>query len=263
MRLMIILLAMLCSPAAADRMRIAITTSFSNSGLADRLMPAITEDTGIDIELVIVGTGQALRLGAAGDVDAVLVHAPSAEAAFVAQGHSPHRREIMFNDFVLIGPQDDPAQIANAPDAATALRRIADAQARFVSRGDDSGTHKRELALWEKAGIEPVGTWYKSVGQGMGASLNIARAVGAYLMADRGSWLNFAAKADQRVLFAGDPMLINQYAYMPISADKGDHIQFDLALRVESWLVSDRAKELINSYKIDGTQLFTFNARPE
>lgn len=240
----------------------AVTTSFANSGLVDRLLPAITEDTGIAVDLVIVGTGQALRLGAAGDVDAVLVHARSAEDDFIAQGHSPHRREIMFNDFIIIGPSNDPAGIRDAPNASIALQRIAQAKAPFISRGDDSGTHKREVALWRTAQTTPSGQWYRSVGQGMGASLNIANAMGAYILADRGSWLNFKSKGDQTMLFQGDPALMNQYAFLPISPDKGAHIRFDLAIRVENWLVSDRARELINSYQIDGTRLFTFNARP-
>ncbi|MEO1638126.1 MAG: substrate-binding domain-containing protein [Pseudomonadota bacterium] len=246
--------------AQAETLRMAVTTSFHNSGLADVLLPAIEEDTGLTVQLLIVGTGQALRLGEAGDVDAILVHAKAAEEAFVADGHGTHRREIMFNDFVIVGPAGDPADVIAAKAAKEALSNIAIAQARFVSRGDDSGTHKREMALWSDAGIEPGGEWYRSVGAGMGAALNSAAAMDAYILADRASWLNFGNKAGLALLFSGDPALFNQYSYIPVSPARHPHVSADATTRLEDWLMSDRAAELINSYEIAGEQLFTLNA---
>lgn len=246
--------------ASAETMRLAVTTSFENSGLADILLPQIAADTGIDIELIVVGTGQALRLGEAGDVDAVLVHSKAAEEAFVAAGNATHRREIMYNDFVIIGPGDDPAGIAQAGDATEALARIATAQAPFVSRGDDSGTHKAELALWNAAGIPTEGDWYRPVGAGMGAALNTAVGMGAYVLSDRASWLKFGNKDGMSILFEGDPAMFNQYAYLPVNPARYDHIKAGAAARLEDWLVSERAEVLINGYRVADEQLFTFNA---
>ncbi|SEM97192.1 substrate-binding domain-containing protein [Palleronia pelagia] len=259
-----ILLAVWAGVAVAqDRtMRMAVTTSFENSGLADVLLPAIAEDTGIEVQLLVVGTGQAIRLGEAGDVDAVLVHSRPAEEAFVAAGHAPYRREIMYNDFVLIGPEADPAAIADTGTAAEALAAIASTGAPFVSRGDDSGTHKAELALWDAADVAPRGDWYRPVGAGMGAALNTAAGMDAYILADRASWLNFANKGDLALLFSGDPVLFNQYAYLPVSQDEHPDVRADLAAELEDWLVSDTAAELIDGYRVAGEQLFTFNASP-
>lgn len=256
-----VLAAVTTTAALAEEMKLAVTTSFHNSGLSDILLPQIKADTGIEVQLLVVGTGQAIRLGEAGDVDAILVHSRKAEEAFLAGGFGTHRREIMYNDFVLIGPSDDPAGIKGADTAAAALVAIADAQADFVSRGDDSGTHKKELSLWSSAGVAPEGDWYKAVGAGMGASLNTAAGMGAYIMSDRASWLNFANKADQALLFAGDPVLFNQYAFLPVNPEKHPHVKAGLAEKLEAWLVSDTAKELINSYTINGETLFTFNAK--
>ncbi len=248
----------------ADEIRVAVTTSFDNSGLSAVLLPEIKADLDLDVQLIVVGTGQALRLGAAGDVDAILVHSRSAEEAFLAAGNGTHRREIMYNDFVLIGPGDDPAAIGSAETAAEALSIIARASAPFVSRGDDSGTHKKEQSLWKAAGIDAAGRhadWYRSAGASMGGTLNTASAMNAYVMSDRASWLNFGNKGDLELLFAGDAVLFNQYAYLPVNPEKHVHVKADLAMRLEGWLVSDRAKALINGYKIDGETLFVFNAR--
>ena len=263
-RLAIIVTALIwASTGLAQDFRLAVTTSFHNSGLSDVLLPHIKADLGLDVQLLVVGTGQALRLGAGGDVDAVLVHSRSAEEAFVEQGFATHRREIMYNDFVLIGPRADPAAIARADTAAGALQKIAAAQAMFVSRGDDSGTHRRELALWDGAGLDPetFARWYRSIGSGMGASLNTASGMGAYLLSDRASWLNFGNKGDLALLFAGDPMLFNQYSFLPINAEKHPHVNFDLAMKLEAWLTSDRARSLIDAYEINGEKLFVFNAK--
>ncbi|SLN20487.1 PBP superfamily domain protein [Roseovarius albus] len=255
-----ILAISLGTAAWAEDMKLAVTTSFHNSGLAEVLLPEIAKDTGIEVQLLVVGTGQALRLGAAGDVDAILVHAKAAEEQFVKDGNAPHRTEIMYNDFVIIGPADDPARIGSVQTAAEALQKIATIQAGFVSRGDDSGTHKKELSLWQAAGVTAEGAWYKAVGAGMGAALNTASGLNAYILSDRASWLNFGNKGDLELLFAGDPVLFNQYAYLPVSAEKHGHVKAELAAQVETWLTSDRAKELIDGYRLEGEQLFTFNA---
>lgn len=251
--------------SAADDMRLAVTTSFDSSGLADVLLPAIKEDIDLNVQLLVVGTGQALRLGEAGDVDAVLVHSKAAEDAFVTAGHGTHRREIMYNDFVLVGPATDPAGIAGAVSAADALQRIEDAQSHFVSRGDDSGTHKAELAVWTQAGFDvgAFGNWYRSVGAGMGQALNTAAAMDAYVLSDRASWLNFANKAELALLNSGDPVLFNQYAYLPVAPDKNENVRNDLAMALETWLTGPRAEALINGYAINGETLFVFNAQSE
>ena len=259
----ILLLTWFGTAAMADDLKLAVTTSFENSGLADVLLPAINADTGINVQLIVVGTGQALRLGQAGDVDAILVHAQQAELAFIAAGHATHRTEIMYNDFVLIGPSDDPATIQeDAETAASALARIADEQAPYVSRGDDSGTHKAEQAIWRAAMLDPAafGSWYKETGSGMGASLNTAAGLNAYILADRASWLNFANKADLTLLFSGDPALFNQYAYLPVNPANHPHTNASAAATLERWLTSAAARELIDGYTLDGQQLFTFNA---
>ncbi len=262
-RLFIVLLAMFGNALYADTMRLAVTTSFHNSGLSDVLLPAIKADTGLEVQLLVVGTGQALRLGEAGDVDAILVHSKAAEDAFVAQGYGTHRREIMYNDFVVVGPVADGAVLKDAHTAIDAVQRIENAQAAFVSRGDDSGTHKKEIALWTSAGLDPTdfGSWYKSVGAGMGASLNTAAGMGAYILSDRASWLNFGNRYGMALLFAGDPVLFNQYAYLPVNPDRHAHVNTDAAKMLEAWLTSAPAAILINGYKIDGEPLFVFNAK--
>ncbi|MGH1412543.1 MAG: substrate-binding domain-containing protein [Pelagimonas sp.] len=248
---------------ADDVIKMAVTTSFNNSGLADVLLPEIQKDLGLELQLLVVGTGQALKLGRAGDVDAILVHSRKAEDAFLAEGYGTHRREIMYNDFVFIGPKDDPAVIKGVPTAVNALQNIAEVSALFVSRGDDSGTHKKELSLWGSAELnaDEFGAWYRAVGAGMGASLNTAAGMGAYIMSDRASWLNFGNKGDLELLYSGDPVLFNQYAYLPVNPEKHGHVKADLAAKVEGWLVSDKAENLINTYKINGETLFVFNAK--
>jgi len=250
------------APLQADMMRMAVTTSFHNSGLSDVLLPAIKADTGLEVQLLVVGTGQALRLGEAGDVDAILVHSKAAEEAFVQAGYGTHRREIMYNDFVFVGPASDGADIAAAEDAAGAMRRIAAIEAEFVSRGDDSGTHQKELSLWADAGLDPseFGGWYKAVGAGMGASLNTASGLEAYILADRASWLNFGNKDGLTLLFSGDPVLFNQYAYIPVNPARHGHVESDAAAALEAWLTSEAAQVLIDGYTIDGEALFVFNA---
>ena len=255
-------MCLLSAGAQAEGLRLAVTTSFHNSGLSEVVLPAFEADTGLEVQMVIVGTGQALRLGRAGDVDAVLVHSRPAEEAFVAEGHGTHRREIMYNDFVLLGPQGDEAGIGQSATALDALTRIARAKSAFVSRGDDSGTHKAELALWAQADITPEGAWYRQVGAGMGAALNTASGLNAYVLSDRASWLNFANKGDLALLFAGDPVLFNQYALVPVNPARHGHVAAKAVGRFEEWLTSPRAQALIDGYRIEGEQVFTFNAAP-
>ncbi|MEF3046472.1 substrate-binding domain-containing protein [Pseudotabrizicola sp. L79] len=249
--------------AHAEELKLSVTTSFANSGLAEILLPEIEKDTGITVQLLIVGTGQALALGAAGDVDAVLVHSRPAEDKWLAEGNGTHRREIMYNDFVVVGPAADPAGTKDSGSAVAAFKAIETAQSTFVSRGDDSGTHKMELALWDQAGVTAGGDWYKAVGQGMGAALNTAAGMNAYILADRASWLNFANKADLAITYEGDPALFNQYAYLPVNPAKHPHVKAEAAAQLEDWLTSDRAKALIEGYQIAGQQLFVFNAQPK
>lgn len=247
----------------AETMKLAVTTSFENSGLAEVLLPEIATDLGIEVQVLVVGTGQALRLGQAGDVDAILVHSRVSEEAFVANGFGTHRREVMYNDFVLIGPKNDNAAISAANSAADAVQKIARAMAIYVSRGDDSGTHKAELKIWDTAALNPTnfGSWYRAVGAGMGAALNTASAMNAYILSDRASWLNFKNKSDLALLYSGDPALFNQYAYLPVNPAKHATARYDLAMKLERWLVSEKAENLINSYTINGETLFVFNAQ--
>ena len=263
MRILLLISAMFGAQcASAETIRLAVTTSFENSGLADVLLPAIKEDIDLEVQLLVVGTGQAIRLGMAGDVDAILVHSKAAEEAFVAEGHGTHRREIMYNDFVLLGPKGDVAEVRGATLAADAFNGIAEAEASFVSRGDDSGTHLAELKIWESAGlgVDGFGPWYHSVGAGMGAALNTAAGLDAYIMPDRASWLNFGNRGGLVLLFEGDPVLFNQYTFIPVTPAKSEMVRYDLAMQLEDWLTSPRAADLINGYQINGEALFVFNA---
>ena len=241
----------------------AVTTSFENSGLSEVLLPEIKKDLDLDVQLIVVGTGQALKLGRAGDVDAILVHSRVAEEKFVNEEYATHRREIMYNDFVLIGPASDPASVAGSANVADALSAIAASRSKFVSRGDDSGTHRAEIARWKSADMDPSGfdaDWYRAVGAGMGAALNAASGMNAYILSDRASWLKFKNKRDLKLLFSGDPVLFNQYAYLAINPAKHPHVKSGSAQVLEEWLVSEKAQNLIAAYTINGQTLFTPNA---
>lgn len=262
-KLLIITFPLLCANASfSDSVKLAVTTSFNNSGLSDVLLPKIESDIGLNIKLLVVGTGQAMRLGAAGDVDAILVHSPKAEENFVANGYGSHRRGIMYNDYVIIGPRWDPANIRSSETVQEAFRSINRKSATFISRGDDSGTHKMELTLWRSINFNPdeFGGWYKSVGSGMGASLNIGASLGAYILADRASWLNFKNKSDLEILFQGDKSLFNQYSFIPINPNRHKHVKYKWTKILENWLTSKTAETMINSYEIGGQALFRFNA---
>jgi tungstate transport system substrate-binding protein len=246
----------------ADTLKLAVTTSFNNSGLSDKLLPQIKKDLDLNIKLLVVGTGQAIRLGKAGDVDAILVHSKSAEEIFVKKGFGTHRRKIMYNDFVIIGPNYDPAGLKKATNVNDALTLIHNAGVPFISRGDDSGTHKKEIALWKSANLDPndFGDWYTSVGAGMGSSLNMSASMKAYVLSDRASWLNFKNKSDLIILFSDDAHLFNQYSFIPVSKSKHRHVKFDLAKKLEGWLTSPSAQLIIDSHQINGKPLFKFNA---
>jgi len=248
--------------ASGPVLRIAVTTSFENSGLSGVLLPEAERDLGADIQIIVVGTGQALKLGAAGDVDAVLVHSKAAEQDFVADGNGLHRTEIMFNDFVLVGPATDPAEVVGKNTVSDALMAIFEAGSIFVSRGDDSGTHQKERELWNSASVTVFDPgWYRETGSGMGAALNTAVGLNAYTLSDRATWLKFGNKATHAVLYSSDPVLENQYAYLPVNPSQHPHIATDLALAFEEWLVSTKGQSLINGYRLAGEQLFTANAK--
>ncbi len=255
--------ALISSSIIAAEMKLAVTTSFNNSGLSDVLLPEIKNDLDLEVQLLVVGTGQALKLGQAGDVDAILVHSKKAEEEFVSQGYSTHRREIMYNDFVIVGPSDDPAKISGSSTVVEALGKIAAKPSLFASRGDDSGTHRKELSLWKDAGKDPdefSSSWYRAAGAGMGATLNTASGMNAYIMSDRASWLKFGNKGGLKLLFSGDPVLFNQYAFLPISPEKHPHVKIELAMKLEAWLITEKAQKIIGRYSINGETLFTPNA---
>lgn len=253
---------------AAERpfILLASTTSTDNSGLFAHLLPIFTAETGIEVRVVARGTGQAIRMAERGDADLLLVHHRQSEERFVAAGHGTARHDVMYNDFVILGPEADPAGIAGLDDATVALARIAAAGAAFLSRGDDSGTHKKELELWRSAGIDPSGysgTWYRESGAGMGATLNTAAALGAYVMSDRATWLAFRNKADLRVLAEGDPRLRNPYSVIPVNPARHPHVKARLARTFIDWLVGAPGQSAIAAFQIDGRQAFYPSARPD
>ncbi len=254
------------APAQAARfITVASTTSTQNSGLFDYLLPLFSRKTGIDVHVVAVGTGAAIRLAREGNADVLLVHHKPSEEKFVRDGFGVKRYDLMYNDFVLIGPASDPAGIARAGSAAEALKRIAEGEAPFVSRGDDSGTHKKERALWRQAGIDADGrtmSWYRETGSGMGATLNVASAMDAYTLSDRGTWISFANKGDLKLLFAGDPALFNQYGVILVNPAKFPHVKARDGQRFIDWLISDAGQKAIAAFRVHGEQLFIPNAKP-
>lgn len=241
----------------------ASTTSTEQSGLFPHLLPAFKAATGIDVKVVAVGTGQALDMARRGDADIVFVHDTAAEEKFVADGFSKQRRDVMFNDFVLVGPKADPAKTAGK-DIAAALQKIAAGGSDFVSRGDKSGTHAAELRLWKRANVDlaaakPKG--YKECGCGMGPALNIGASTGAYVLTDRGTWLAFKNRGDLVVLVEGDKSLFNQYGVMVVSPEKHPHVKAALAQQFADWIVSPAGQQAVAAYKIGGEQLFFPNAK--
>jgi tungstate transport system substrate-binding protein len=251
-------LATVVPAAAAERvLRLATTTSTENSGLLHHLLPAFEKETGYKVHVIAVGTGKALRMGQDGDVDVVMVHAPAAEAKFVAAGYGVNRRDLMYNDFVVVGPRNDPAGIRSQGDITKALAQIAKAGAPFVSRGDDSGTHKKELELWAAAGIKPAGAWYRSAGQGMEQILQMADEMGGYTLADRGTWLALRPKlAHLDVLLQGDARLFNPYGVIAVNPERFPDTNYRGAMAFIAWLTSVEGQRVIASFKAGGDPLF-------
>jgi len=263
--LVTILLAPILNTAKADPPYITVssTTSTKNSALYDYLLPLFTEKTGIEVRVVAVGTGKAIRLAQAGDADVLLVHHKPSEEKFVAEGFGVGRFDVMYNDFVLIGPGQDPANIQGEADATTALKKISNDGQPFASRGDDSGTNKKEQELWAAAGVDVrsvSGTWYRETGSGMGATLNVAAAMNAYVLSDRSTWLKFGNKADLKILVEGDKRLFNQYGVILVNKDRHPHIKVELGQTFIDWITGAEGQHYIAEYKIQGHQAFFPNA---
>ncbi len=237
---------------------LATTTSTQDSGLLDVLVPLFEKQTGYTVKVIAVGTGAALRMGERGDADVLLVHAPPAEEAFMEAGHGIEREYVMYNDFVIVGPAEDPAQVRGMTDAVAALKRIAGAKALWISRGDDSGTHKKEKALWKEAGITPGGEWYQESGQGMGATLRIASEKGAYTLTDRGTYLNLRDTLSLDILVEGDPRLYNVYHVIVVNPDKHPDINVEGARAFADFMTSPQVQDIIREYGVDkfGEPLF-------
>ena len=251
------------SPAADSYITVASTTSTENSGLFAALLPMFTQKTGIQVRVVAVGTGQAINLARNGDADVLFVHHQPSEKKFVADGFGVHRFDVMYNDFIIAGPANDPAKIRGTR-VATALKKIATSRTAFASRGDDSGTHKKERSLWQLGGIDVTaasGSWYRETGSGMGATLNVASGMNAYVLSDRATWLNFGNKGNLTVLVEGDTQLFNQYGIIRVDALRHPHVKTDTAQAFIDWIRSNKGQTAINDYRINGQQAFFANAQ--
>ncbi|MBT8428792.1 MAG: substrate-binding domain-containing protein [Gammaproteobacteria bacterium] len=244
----------------SSTIRLATTTSTENSGLLNELLPRFKAATGYDVHVIAVGTGKALRMGRDGDVDVVLVHAPRAEQQFVDEGYGEQRLPVMFNDFVVVGPHADPAGLAEADGMADALGRIAAGQNPFVSRGDESGTHKKEHSLWKQADITPGSAWYREAGQGMGKVLQMADEMNAYTLADRGTWLAYRDKSRLKVVYQGDQNLFNPYAIIEVNATRYPDLNHKGAKALITWIRGTEGQEAIAAFRKSGEQLFTPSA---
>ncbi len=241
------------------------TTSTENSGLFGYILPIFTAKTGIDVRVVAVGTGQALKNAQNGDGDVLLVHSRADEEKFVAEGYGVARHDVMFNDFIIVGPAADPAKIAGGKDAVAALKAIADAKAPFVSRGDDSGTHKAEMKLWKSASVDAKaasGKWYREAGQGMGATLNMASSMGAYVLSDRATWSSFKNRGDLKIALEGDPPLHNPYGVILVNPAKHPNVKAKEGQAFVEWIVSSEGQAAIAAFKINGEQQFFPSAKP-
>ncbi|MDV3504226.1 substrate-binding domain-containing protein [Marinobacter sp. M-5] len=249
--------------ALADTLVVQSTTSTENSGLYDYLLPILERETGVKVNVVSVGTGQAIKNAMRCDGDVLLVHSRPDEEKFVADGYGDYRRDLMYNDFVIIGPKADPASVAGAGNVTEALQRIRETGARFASRGDDSGTHKKERLLWQEAAIDPdagSGQWYLETGSGMGATLNTGVSLGAYVLSDRATWISFGNKQDSTIVFEGAPPLFNQYGVIPVNAGKCPSVNREAAEVFANWLLSESGQAAIGAYQVQGKQLFFPNA---
>jgi tungstate transport system substrate-binding protein len=262
-RALVIASLALAAQAQEKFITVASTTSTEQSGLFKHLLPVFEKTTGIQVRVVAVGTGQALDIGRRGDADVVLVHARPLEEKFMADGQGVKRYDVMYNDFVLIGPYGDPAHVAGTKDVAAAFRKIKAAQAPFVSRGDRSGTHFAEVELWKAAGIDIAkekGPWYRDTGQGMGPALNTAAGMNAYILSDRGTWLSFKNRGDLTIVVEGDKRLFNQYGVMLVNPQKHPNVKKEWGQAFVDWLISPAGQQAIAGYKISGQQLFFPNA---
>lgn len=240
------------------------TTSTQNSGLLDFILPGFEAESGIDVRVVAVGTGQAIRNAVNGDGDVLLVHSKPAEEQFVADGWGVERFDLMYNDFVLVGPKSDPAGVKGGSDILSALSSIATAEAVFVSRGDDSGTHKAEMRQWGETGVDPTadsGDWYRETGSGMGATLNVAGGMGAYALTDRATWLSFGNRGDLDILVEGDPRLFNQYGVILVNPEKHPKVRANAGQRFIDWLTGPDGQKAIETFRLDGQQVFFPNAQ--
>ena len=260
--LTVLLLAVtVCAAAGAEgRLRLATTTSTYETGLLDHILPPFEKAHGLAVHVISVGTGKALEIARNGDVDAVLVHARAAEDAFVAAGHGVNRRDVMVNDFVLLGPAADPAGIAGTNDIAAALGKIRRTHRPFVSRGDESGTHKREKQLWKQAGLTPAGAWYMEAGQGMSATLRMADEKNAYVLTDRATYLAHRADMRLKLVIEGDARLLNPYGIIAVSPYKHPHVQYEPAMALIAWITGPRCQALIGNFTREGETLFRPNA---
>lgn len=236
--------------------KLATTTSTDNSGLLEVLLPAFTKESGIQVHVIAVGTGRALKHGENGDVDVVLVHARAAEDRFVQDGFGVNRRDVMYNDFVILGPRDDPAGVGGMKEARKAMAKIAESTAYFVSRGDDSGTHEKEKELWKAAKVKPSGKWHLSVGQGMGVCLTVADEKQGYVLADRGTYLAYREAIDLSILVEGDPALFNPYGVIAVNPAKHPHVKHAEAMKLIEWLCSPAGQEIIAGFEKNGGKLF-------
>jgi len=255
--------ALIGQASAQKSIVLSSTTSTEQSGLFGHILPPFEKKTGIQVKVVAVGTGQALDIGRRGDADVVFVHDKVAEEKFVADGFADKRTEVMFNDFVLLGPKGDPAKVAGGKDIQAAFKKIADSKATFVSRGDKSGTHAAELRYWKGAGVDvsPTMPWYKETGSGMGPALNTASGMNAYILSDRATWLSFKNRGDLTILVQGDPKLFNQYGVMLVSSAKYPQVKKAEGQAFIDWLISKEGQDTIASYKVNGEQLFFPNAK--
>ena len=257
-----VVLSLSSAALGVERLRLATTTSTENSGLLDVLLPPFERQFNVKVDVIAVGTGKALKIGENGDVDIVFVHSRAAEDQFVQEGYGVNRRGVMYNDFVLLGPEDDPAGIKGMTEGTTALRQIASRRAPFISRGDDSGTHKKEKTLWKEAGTSPEGSWYMETGQGMGATLQIADEKRAYTMTDRGTYLAYRGKIDLPILVEGDPRLFNPYGIIAVNPAEHPHVHYVYAMALIGWVTSVEGQKLIAQYKKSDEPLFRPTAVP-